>query len=89
MFGIRKLDLHARLASDMAATVGADLGDALAAGRLTAPDLRSALLRCTACDEVGACEDWLNDHPQGAGRAPQFCRNRELLDRLAAAAAHA
>jgi hypothetical protein len=85
MFGLMKLDAHANLMKEMGAAVGADLGDAVAAGRLSAPDLRNALLRCTGCADVGACEDWLNDHPRGSDHAPGFCRNRELFDRLQAA----
>lgn len=86
MFGLRKLDLHAELMGRMGAAVGADIGAAVADGRLSAPDLRSALLRCTGCAEAGACEDWLNDHPRGSDHAPGFCRNRDLFDRLQRAA---
>ncbi|MCL4187980.1 MAG: hypothetical protein KJZ85_10245 [Rhodobacteraceae bacterium] len=83
MFGTTRLDRHGALMTRLAGAVGADLAHAVSDGRLGAPDLRTALLGCTACANAGACEDWLDEHPRGAGAAPGFCRNRELLERLA------
>lgn len=78
-----KLDRHADLMQRMADTVGADLGQAMQDGRLSAEGLRSAVLRCTSCDSVGACEHWLEAQEAGTiDAAPGYCRNADLLERL-------
>ena len=80
MFSTTKLDRHAALMNRMADTVGVDLGDALIDGRLSGEGLRSAILRCTACDSPEACAHWLaGKSPGSAGEAPAYCRNRALL----------
>jgi hypothetical protein len=78
-----KLDRHADLVNRMAETVGADLGDAAIRGQIRPEEMRSAVLRCTACDSVEECGHWLDDHAEGAAAAPGYCRNKATLDRLA------
>jgi hypothetical protein len=80
-----KIDRHADLVSRMADTVGADLADAAMTGLVQPGEMRSAVMRCTACDEVEACEHWLADHADGAAATPDYCRNKAVLDRLAKA----
>jgi len=46
--------------------------------------LRRATLSCTACGHVRECAEWLGAHDR-ADRAPEFCRNRDLTDRVAQA----
>lgn len=82
MIGLQKLDRHADLVGRMAETLNADLGDALVAGRLRGPELRTAVLRCAGCTKGAACADWLNRNASGAGHAPGYCRNGALFDRL-------
>ncbi len=77
-----KLDRHAGLMNRMADTVGANLGDALARGDLSAIELRNAVVRCTGCEGAGDCGQWLDDHGAGAADTPSYCRNHEMLDRL-------
>lgn len=81
---IDRIDRHAALMHRMSDTVAADLGDALVEGRLSAEALRAAILSCTRCDSVEACQHWLAEQADApAQNAPEYCRNRELLARLA------
>ncbi len=76
-----RIDRHAELFQRMARTSGTDIGDALLDGRLNAHELPGALLRCTACTSVEECRHWLETHE--SGEPPAYCRNRDLLARLA------
>lgn len=79
-----RMDLHANLINRMAHAVGTDLGEAVEAGQLAAPDLRGLVLSCMACGNAKGCAQFLNQAPDGSHQAPGFCRNRETLHRLAA-----
>lgn len=82
MFGEDEKAVHRRLMGRMAATVGADLAKAKATGRLDLIEAEQAVERCQTCGSVGTCEDWLEDHVDGAEAAPTFCKNRALMARL-------
>jgi hypothetical protein len=71
------------LVKRMAATVGVDLGRAVAEGRVTAEDLRGVVTKCTGCACPDACGRWLEEHVGGAEAAPAYCRNADLFARLA------
>ena len=43
--------------------------------------LRSAAVRCASCGHESECRDWL-DHNASADRAPGFCRNADLINRI-------
>lgn len=83
MFWISKMARHADLAGRMAETVGVDPAEAMLYGELTPEDWRSAVLRCSGCTDVEACEHWLADHADGAAETPDYCRNKTRLDALA------
>lgn len=76
MDGSARVAVHRRLMHRMAATVGAETG------RLDAAAEAAAVERCCTCGHVGACEDWLEDHADGAEAAPGFCVNRDLMSAL-------
>lgn len=82
MFGSKTLARHAQLVTRMATTVGADLPDALADGRVTGEAMRTAVLSCTACDDPEACAQWLETHTDGAEAAPGYCRNAAFFAAL-------
>ena len=76
-------DRHDRLMTRMAETLGADLEDAEARGQLP-PEMREdMLLACTGCADPSACGHWLDTHDH-AEAAPGYCRNRDILHKLAA-----
>jgi len=81
MFGVKTVAHHAGLMEQMADTVGADLGDAIADHRLSAADYRTAVIRCTTCEAAGECPSWMESHAQ-AEEAPAYCRIHDLLERL-------
>ena len=77
---IQKLDHHAGLMHRMGDVVGADMGAALISGRLSGEKLRSAVLRCMACDDSARCSAWLETQERASSdMAPDYCRNRWLL----------
>ncbi len=81
-----RYDRHAGLVSDMADTLGVDLAEMTMTGRLTPSDHRAAVFRCIGCTQPGACAEWTAAHTEGARHAPDYCRNKEQLERLAPSA---
>ena len=85
-----RFDLHGDLMKRMALTVDADVGAAVAEGRLSGDGLRAAMVRCARCGHADFCESWLDVNEArkaGSGvtpRAPDFCANHDLMDRLGA-----
>ena len=78
----KKIDRHSELMSGMAERLGVDLGDEVAEHHIRAQDYRDALVRCTHCDNVGACVEWQQEN-EHADVAPPYCRNRDLFSQLA------
>jgi hypothetical protein len=69
--------------SRMAGALDADLDAAELRGELP-PELREEMvMSCTGCSDPGACQRWLSEH-EHADRAPDYCRNGDLLRLLAA-----
>lgn len=79
---LSRLDRHADLFGRMARTVDAELGEAMLNGRAGAETMRTAFVACTGCTSPEECAAWLDAHPDGAGEAPEFCRNQRLLKQL-------
>jgi len=83
-----QFDLPGDLMKRMADTVDADVGAALAKGRLSDDGLRAAKQRCAKCDHADFCESWLDVNEARkttngvTPRAPDFCANHDLMDRL-------
>jgi hypothetical protein len=76
-------DRHEGLMTRMAETLGADLDAAELRGALP-PEMREDMLQaCTGCSDPTACGHWLATHDR-AEAAPGYCRNGDLLARLAA-----
>jgi len=79
---VSKLDKHSDLVNRMAQTVHTDIPAALVSGRLTAQELRGAVMACTGCEGGADCPDWLASHSEGATDTPRYCRNHDLFARL-------
>lgn len=77
-----RLERHADLSTRMAHTVGADVAQAAAEGRLPETAVRTMVLTCTRCQSAGSCGEWLEDHAAGAQEAPDYCLNKGLFERV-------
>ena len=77
-----KIEKHAVLVGRMSDTLGVDLVGASMDGGAPETTLRTAIYGCMGCKETDACEEWLASH-ETASEAPDYCRNKRLLDRLA------
>jgi hypothetical protein len=62
------------------------IGDWFAGNPARAAVLRGAAIRCATCGHERECAQWLDNNPV-ADHAPDFCRNRELADRIRSATA--
>jgi len=76
-----RIDRHSELFQRMAEASGTDLADAVAFGRLNPNELSGAVWSCLACSKPDECREWLDTHETGS--PPSYCRNRNLLTRLA------
>ena len=74
---LEALARHWGLMNAMARKAGVDLGVEFIDGRLGRSVLRSAVLSCTRCGSVAACEAFIGDGE--AGGLPDYCRNRSLI----------
>ncbi len=72
---------HAGLVDEMATTLGVDLQEAAIEGALRVDEISEAVLRCTECPNPEHCGRFLA-HNKTAPKAPEYCRNQELLNRL-------
>ena len=82
MQNTQTLKRHAALVDRMSDTLGLDLEEVMLRGGLSIPDLDDAVLRCTGCSQVGACETWLATRSGKEDLPPAYCRNTELFTAL-------
>lgn len=73
---------HAALMTQMAQTLGVDLDAAQSHGALPPAAHAAMVTACTGCANPKACGQWLA-HTTSAKAAPSYCRNGDLLGRLA------
>lgn len=82
MFNFKKADKNTCLMQRMSKTVGADFSKAIVDGRMSPEEYRTAVLKCTRCNDGNACAEWLDAHPEGAAENPEFCGNKGLMGEL-------
>ncbi len=75
-----RLDRHEKLMSRMGDRNSADLSLALQSGVVDPEDYRRAVFSCTACSNPEGCEARLEAGEPGV---PEFCRNGDLMARVA------
>lgn len=80
MSDVDKLERHERLMSRMADLNGADLALAEQVGLITSEEKFDATLACTGCAAVPDCQERLDADTPGM---PDYCRNTEMIRRLA------
>ncbi|MBY6082463.1 DUF6455 family protein [Ruegeria arenilitoris] len=77
-----ELRRHAALVDRMALKLGVDLQEAAIGGSVSIDEITDAVLRCTGCTNPDHCDRALALRSSD-GRPPEYCRNQELLARLA------
>lgn len=79
-----RLKAHEPLFRGMADRLGVDFNRWMTSYPDHAGDYRTAVLSCTACTSETACKTWLAEN-ESAEHAPDYCRNRRMLEALARA----
>jgi hypothetical protein len=79
-----KIDRRAEVMNRMADTLDVDFAAVMAAQPEVVREYRQAVLRCVACSHEGECTAWMASHDH-ADQAPDYCRNKDLLEGLAKA----
>lgn len=74
---MKRFDERADLMGRMMRTVGA--ADGMPADVTLGNTLRSAAQRCLGCEKPEVCSHWLDEHRDGAARAPDYCPNADLF----------
>ncbi|WP_375175468.1 DUF6455 family protein [Pseudooceanicola sp.] len=80
----RRIEQREPLFRGMADRLGVDFGRWISTCPDHAGDYRTAVLSCMACTSEGSCQDW-QSRTDRAAQAPNYCRNRRMLDALAKA----
>jgi hypothetical protein len=83
MQGAKTRAQHGALMNRMAETLGVDLDEAELRGALAPEQREEMLLACTGCADPTGCAHWLA-RTRNADAAPDYCRNGDVLGRLAA-----
>lgn len=76
------LKTHAALFDSMSQALGLDLEEEAIAGHLAFDEISEAVLRCSRCAHPQQCAARLAQPGQVLTEAPDYCRNRDLLDYL-------
>ncbi len=76
---INRITAKAELMQAMLRRVGVD--DWFGKDPRRAATLRRATMNCMSCGHQVQCQTWLEGHLQ-ADRAPDFCSNQNLIDRI-------
>jgi len=77
-----RLAKHDALFRGMSDRLGVDFNGWIGCDAQHAGDYRNAVLSCTSCKDAGACVAWQEANAK-ASAAPDFCRNKRMLDVLA------
>ena len=84
MTWMSRLNRHADLVDRMGHALGVDLGEEMMRGEISPERFRASVLSCSGCRDPDGCEGWLAAQEGTAEHTPDFCRNKALIERLAA-----
>lgn len=73
---------HFKQLRAVAKRAGADLGEALHEGQITAAEYSEAITRCRAASCLQACVDWQGETAADHREIPAFCANRAIFEHL-------
>lgn len=83
---VTEAERHYWLTQGMARTVGVNLTEAIAAGRIARSDLAEMVVRCASCEFSEACVRWMADGRHLDENPPAYCLNHETIEALRARA---
>lgn len=84
--GVTAAERHFWLTQGMARTVGVNLTEAIAAGRITRSDLADLVVRCAGCEFPERCVRWMADGRHLGEDPPAYCLNHEAIAAIRARA---
>ncbi len=80
---LEKIDTHFWLTRSVARTVGINLTEAMAAGRLAPEEYSQMVARCRLAGCSGRCAEWLGAQTEGhASDTPPYCVHAAQLRAL-------
>lgn len=79
-----KIDHRAGVMTRMADTLGVDFATTIAQAPEAVREYRQAVMRCASCNHESECMAWMDSHAH-AEAAPDYCRNKDILEGLAKA----
>ncbi|MBR9650991.1 DUF6455 family protein [Thalassovita aquimarina] len=81
---INRLSVHTPIMARMGKVLGVDFARAMERDPSAVHKYREAAMRCAQCNREGDCQPWMDAHGQ-ASEAPDYCRNKALLEELSGA----
>jgi hypothetical protein len=84
MIGETVAERHFWLTQGMSRTVGVNLTDAIARGRMTRGDLADLVVRCGSCEFAERCVRWMAEGAHTDEAPPAYCLNHEAIEALKA-----
>jgi hypothetical protein len=84
LLGVPVAERHFWLTQGMARTVGVNLTEAIAAGRMTRDDLAHMVVRCAGCEFPERCVRWMADGRHLGEDPPAYCLNHEAIEAIRA-----
>lgn len=82
--GVTAAERHFWLTQGMARTVGVNLTEAIAGGRITRADLADMVVRCAGCEFSERCVRWMADGRHLGEDPPAYCLNHEVIEAIRA-----
>lgn len=84
LLGTTAAERHFWLTQGMARTVGVNLTEAIAAGRISRAELAQMVVRCSGCEFPERCVRWMAEGTHLDADPPAYCLNHEVIASLKA-----
>jgi hypothetical protein len=84
LLGVTAAERHFWLTQGMARTVGVNLTEAIATGRISRAELADMVVRCSGCEYPERCVRWMADGAHLGEDPPAYCLNHEVIASLRA-----
>jgi hypothetical protein len=84
LLGVTAAERHFWLTQGMARTVGVNLTEAIATGRISRAGFADMVVRCSGCEYPERCVRWMADGKHLGEDPPAYCLNHEVIASLRA-----